>query len=140
MKASTIWLSVILLALLFLPGCKQPHQPETLGYADFETPQELMSFLDSDKTDKIPVRWTKGDLTVRLHCMNYAEILRDKFHEAGYHANIQISDNGSYIHGDVHAMVSVVVGTDIWIIDPITDECWKAWPIRQIELSINKRG
>jgi len=107
---------------------------------DFETAEELSKFILADRTNEIPSYWTIGGIKVRFWCYNYAETLRAHLHESGYHANIQcfgpstqlpMSDK---VFDEAHAMVTVVVDTDIWLIEPKTDEHWLAWDITEMEI------
>jgi len=107
---------------------------------DFETAGELTEFILADRTNEIPSYWTIGGIKVRFWCFNYAETLRDNLHEAGYHANIQGFGSGTQLPmsdrvlDEAHGMINVVVDGEIWLVEPKTDEHWKAWDITEMEI------
>jgi len=108
-------------------------------YHDFGDPDELSAFLKKDAVSEIPPYFSIAGTVVRLWCMDYAESLRDNLNDAGYFANIQCFPVGKLpmsdrVLGAAHAMVSVRVGDAVYLVEPQTDECWKAWDIRAMEV------
>jgi len=108
-------------------------------YHDFRDPDELSAFLEEDAVSEIPPYFSIGGTVVRFWCMDYAESLRDNLNSAGYFANVQCFPAGELpmsdrVLGAAHAMVSVRAGDAVYLVEPQTDECWKAWDIRAMEV------
>jgi len=99
---------------------------------EFNDVNELEKFLEESDADSVAyLKFDKDgtvDLTLRDYdCEDYAIALRDLAHEAGYLMSFQLVKNYRMPNGKFltsHALNSVIIGNELYFIEPQTDEYW----------------
>jgi hypothetical protein len=101
---------------------------------DFENTEELEMFLAEDDTDTH--LFLKADETgvVKLegNCEDYAIQLQDRALDKGYKMSFYVMDRQEYYQrygewlpkGRLHAVNLVIIGNEIYLVEPQTDEYW----------------
>jgi len=99
----------------------------TVDTRDFESAEELLTWLENDNLDTLP--YVKGV----FECENFADSLKRRAKEAGYTMDLQYYSKGTKLPmSDIvlkgaHAMNSTVIGNEIWLIDAMSDKAWVAF-------------
>lgn len=97
---------------------------------DFASVDELIEWLVKDKTDEMLIlTFNNGGV-----CEDYALRLQENGIEAGYKISFQVLyDKQFYQHygkhlkrGTYHAVNAVIIGNELWYIEPQSDEIWLA--------------
>jgi len=99
----------------------------TVDTRDFESAEELLTWLDNDNLDTLP--YVKDV----FECESFADSLKRRAKEAGYTIDRQYYSKGTKLPmSDIvlkgaHAMNSTVIGNEIWLIDAMSDKAWVAF-------------
>ncbi len=100
---------------------------------DFKSTDELEEFLSNSPVDYTIYATGKLDF-LTYDCEDYAIALRDDAYSKGFHMNIQAvwnyrrPDTGELIteYNEGHALNSIIIGNEMYFIEPQTDEYWLA--------------
>lgn len=101
----------------------------------FKSPAELKEWLKQDLTNELPNKFEIDGVVFELDCDDYSSSLQEHANKVGYLVNMQIYDKGNKLpmKTDVlesaHAVNSTIIGNDVWLIEPQTDEAWKAYEV-----------
>lgn len=98
--------------LILLTAALMYGEPERLSTKDFDTMQQLRSFLQTDKTDQL-------EYTSNFKCIDFSLTLISHAKDAGYRIYFTSSSNHAYCK-------AYIVSENTWVyIEPQTDEVWK---------------
>lgn len=134
-----IWFLVIVLFVFASPVYASPGETfreiqheQAITLRPFSSGEELKLWLAVNKVDEMPIKTTFGGNGIDGACEDYALKLQEDALKDGYILNFQCFGKGkipmsNYYVKTAHAMNSAVIGNEVWLIEPATDECWLAW-------------